>query len=60
LASVDMRYEDQVVLDMTKQASGESGQDAASTSPSQHHSAAVKHPAGKPAAKSTKAGKTKG
>ena len=28
LASVDMRYQDQVVLDMTKQASGESGQDA--------------------------------
>jgi cell division protein FtsQ len=60
LASVDMRYEDQVVLDMTKQASGESGQDAVSTSPKQHHPAAVKHPAGKPAAKSTKAGKSKG
>ncbi|HEX4173612.1 MAG TPA: hypothetical protein VHY82_14170, partial [Acetobacteraceae bacterium] len=64
LASVDMRYEDQVVLDMkkdmTKQASGESVQDAVSTSPTQHHPAAGKHPAGKPAAKSTKAGKTKG
>ncbi|MEA3007671.1 MAG: cell division protein FtsQ, partial [Acidobacteriaceae bacterium] len=63
LASVDMRYEDQVVLDMTKQASGESGQDAVSTSPNQHHPAAAKHPAGKPAkpaANSTKAGKTKG
>jgi hypothetical protein len=48
---------------MTKQASGESGQDAVSASPNQHHPAAVKHPAGKPAkpaAKSTKAGKTKG
>jgi len=58
LASVDMRYQDQVVLDMTQQASGESGQDAVPAGPSQHHPAAVKHPAGKPAAKS-KAGKTK-
>jgi cell division protein FtsQ len=60
LASVDMRYQDQVVLDMTKQASSESGQDAASTSSNQHHPAAAKHPAGKSAAKSTKAGKSKG
>jgi cell division protein FtsQ len=60
LASVDMRYEDQVVLDMAKQPSGESGQDPASTSSSQHHPAAGKHPAGKPAAKSNKAGKSKG
>jgi cell division protein FtsQ len=60
LTSVDMRYQDQVVLDMAKQSGGEPGQDAASTSSSQHHSAAGKHPAGKPAAKSTKAGKSKG
>jgi cell division protein FtsQ len=59
LASVDMRYEDQVVLDMTKQAGSESGQDAAST-PNQHHLSAGKHAAGKPPAKSTKSGKTKG
>jgi cell division protein FtsQ len=60
LASVDMRYEDQVVLDMAKQAGGASGQDAVSTTPTQHHPPAGKHPAGKPAAKSTKAGKAKG
>jgi cell division protein FtsQ len=60
LASVDMRYENQVVLDMRQQASAESGQDGVAASQSQRHPAAGKHPAGKPAQKSTKAGKTKG
>jgi cell division protein FtsQ len=60
LASVDMRYENQVVLDMTQQSTADSGQDGVTATPNQHHPAAVKHPAGKPAAKSTKAGRTKG
>jgi cell division protein FtsQ len=69
LASVDMRYENQVVLDMAKQSTTESGQDGDTVVPSQHHAAPpatkhaarpASHPAAKPAAKSTKAGKTKG
>ena len=62
LASVDMRYENQVVLDMTQQSTAESAQDggAAGGSQSDHHAAAAKHPAGKPAAKSPKAAKAKG
>jgi cell division protein FtsQ len=60
LASVDMRYENQVVLDMAHQ---DSGQDGAAVSPHQADAAATKH-AGhttvKPAAKSLKAGRAKG
>ncbi len=60
LASVDMRYENQVVLDMAHQ---DSGQDEAAAGP--HHADAAEtkhagHTAVKPAAKSLKAGKTKG
>jgi cell division protein FtsQ len=47
LASVDMRYENQVVLDMTPQTPSE-------------HSVTAKHPPLKPAAKSPKAAKAKG
>ncbi len=59
LASVDMRYENQVVLDMTQQPTAESGQDGGA---GQRHtqSSATKHPAGKPAAKSPRAAKAKG
>ena len=60
LASVDMRYENQVVLDMTQQASAESGQDAAPPSANTPSQPQSKHPAGKPAAKSPKAAKAKG
>jgi cell division protein FtsQ len=60
LASVDMRYENQVVLDMAHQ---DSGQDGAAVSPHQTEAAATKH-AGhttvKAAAKSLKAGRAKG
>jgi cell division protein FtsQ len=59
LASVDMRYENQVVLDMTQQSA------AAQEGSSQHHggTSAAKHAghtAAKPAQKSPKAGKAKG
>jgi cell division protein FtsQ len=47
LASVDMRYENQVVLDMTQQTPSE-------------HAVTAKHPPVKPAAKSPKAAKAKG
>jgi cell division protein FtsQ len=60
LTSVDMRYENQVVLDMSQQASG---QDGAASSPHQSDATETKHAghaAPKPAAKSLKAGKTKG
>ncbi len=60
LASVDMRYENQVVLDMSQQASG---QDGAASTPHQADTGETKHaghPAPKPAAKSLKAGKAKG
>jgi cell division protein FtsQ len=60
LASVDMRYENQVVLDMNHE---ESGQDGAAVSPHQSDAAATKHAghaAVKPAAKSLKAGRAKG
>jgi cell division protein FtsQ len=60
LTSVDMRYENQVVLDMSQQASG---QDAAATTPHQADTGETKHAghaAPKPAAKSLKAGKAKG
>jgi cell division protein FtsQ len=63
LASVDMRYENQVVLDMTQQTNTDSGQDRAAAS--SHHGDASEtkhagHTAQKPAAKSLKAGKSKG
>jgi cell division protein FtsQ len=60
LASVDMRYENQVVLDMSQQASG---QDGAASTPHQTDTGETKHAghaAPKPAAKSLKAGKAKG
>jgi cell division protein FtsQ len=60
LASVDMRYENQVVLDMAQQTPTESAEDGAAASP---HHADAKHPghaAAKPAAKSVKAGRAKG
>ncbi len=65
LASVDMRYENQVVLDMAQQPATESGQDGAAASSSLHHADApaakhAGHNAVKPAAKSLKAGKAKG
>jgi cell division protein FtsQ len=59
LASVDMRYENQVVLDMAQQT--DSGQDGAA--PHHAESAETKHAghtAVKPAAKSVKAGRAKG
>jgi cell division protein FtsQ len=59
LASVDMRYENQVVLDMNHE---DSGQDGAAVSPHQTDAAATKHAghaAVKPAAKSLKAGRAK-
>jgi cell division protein FtsQ len=65
LSSVDMRYENQVVLDMNQQASTETGQDEPAVNPVKHHTSppAAKHtarPTARPAAKSTKAGKAKG
>ncbi len=63
LAAVDMRYENQVVLDMAQQAATESSQDGGATSPSAHHVEAAKHAAHsavKPATKSPKAGRAKG
>jgi cell division protein FtsQ len=61
LASVDMRYENQVVLDMAQQTTADSGQGAAG----QRHADASSskhagHPTAKPAAKSPKAGRAKG
>ncbi|MGB6609041.1 MAG: FtsQ-type POTRA domain-containing protein [Acidobacteriaceae bacterium] len=63
LASVDMRYENQVVLDMAQQTNTDSGQDGAAVRP--HHGDASEtkhagHTAQKPAAKSLKAGRAKG
>jgi cell division protein FtsQ len=59
LASVDMRYENQVVLDMTQQTP-----DGAAGSSQQHTQASAPkhapHPAAKPAPKSPKAGRAKG
>jgi cell division protein FtsQ len=59
LASVDMRYENQVVLDMTQQAP-----DGAAGSSQQHTQASAPkhapHPAAKSAPKSPKAGRAKG
>jgi len=65
LASVDMRYENQVVLDMAQQTTTESGQDGAAISSSPRHTEApaakhAAHTAAKPAAKSLKAGRAKG
>jgi cell division protein FtsQ len=63
LASVDMRYENQVVLDMTQQKPTDPAQDGAAISSSQGHRAeapAAKHathPPAKTAAKSSKAGR---
>jgi cell division protein FtsQ len=60
LASVDMRYENQVVLDMARQ---DSGQDGAAAGQHQADAAETKHTghaAVKPAPKSLKAGKAKG
>jgi cell division protein FtsQ len=60
LASVDMRYENQVVLDMARQ---DSGQDGAAAGAHQADAAETKHTghaAVKPAPKSLKAGKAKG
>jgi cell division protein FtsQ len=48
LSSVDMRYENQVVLDMTPQANSKPSPETA-----------VKHPAGKPAARTAKAARAK-
>jgi cell division protein FtsQ len=62
LASVDMRYENQVVLDMVKQTAAESGEDGAAVSSRHADSPATKHSghiAVKPAAKSLKAGRAK-
>jgi cell division protein FtsQ len=65
LSSVDMRYENQVVLDMNQQASNNTGQEE--EAPVKHHAPAApakhspaKPAAAKPAAKSPKAAKTKG
>jgi cell division protein FtsQ len=60
LASVDMRYENQVVLDMTQQSAAQDG-----SAVSEHHpqTAAAKHaprPIGKSASKSPKAARAKG
>jgi cell division protein FtsQ len=58
LASVDMRYENQVVLDMTQSAAAQDG-----SSPHHAETSAAKHAghtAAKPAASSPKAGKAKG
>ncbi len=57
LASVDMRYENQVVLDMAHQ---DSGQDGAAVSPHQAETKHAGHTTVKPAAKSLKAGRAKG
>jgi cell division protein FtsQ len=59
LASVDMRYEDQAVLDMKP--SGPPAQEGgAAASHSDRHSTPAKHSAAKPAVKSPKAAKAKG
>jgi cell division protein FtsQ len=68
LSSVDMRYENQVVLDMNQQASNNTGQEE--DAPVKHHAPApvakhisapaAKHSPAKPAAKSPKAAKSKG
>ncbi|MGC2404590.1 MAG: FtsQ-type POTRA domain-containing protein, partial [Acidobacteriaceae bacterium] len=60
LASVDMRYENQAVLDMTRQSSESAKDGEAVGAGHDHHAAPVKRPAGKPAAKSPKAAKEKG
>ncbi len=65
LSSVDMRYENQVVLDMNQQTANDPGQDEPAVSPVRHHAPppAPKHTAhatARPAAKSSKAGKAKG
>jgi cell division protein FtsQ len=59
LSSVDMRYENQVVLDMNQQATNTGQEEEA---PVKHHAPApaAKHSPAKPAAKSPKAAKTKG
>ena len=53
LSSVDMRYENQVVLDMTPQAAPKPSPEAAGKHP-------AGHPAGKPAAHTSKAARAKG
>jgi cell division protein FtsQ len=63
LASVDMRYENLVVLDMAQPTASESGQDGGAVS--QHHAAPssakhASHTAGKPATKSPRAGRAQG
>ena len=60
LASVDMRYENQVVLDMTQQASAADAAAAGQQHPQAAASKHAPHVPPKPAAKSTKAGRTKG
>ena len=61
LASVDMRYENQVVLDMTQQAGGESGQDAAASQRhSQHHASCSETPGREAGRKIAQSGKSKG
>jgi cell division protein FtsQ len=61
LASVDMRYENQAVLDMTRQANDSiKDGETAGAAHADHHPSPLKHPAGKPAAKSPKAAKEKG
>ena len=62
LSSVDMRYENQVVLDMNQQANNDNGQDEPAATPARRHTPppAAKHATAKPAAKSSKAGKAKG
>jgi cell division protein FtsQ len=56
LASVDMRYENQVVLDMAHQDSGQDSPHQADPAEAKH----AGHTAAKPAAKSLKAGRAKG
>jgi cell division protein FtsQ len=53
LSSVDMRYENQVVLDMTPQATAKPSPDATGKHP-------AGHPAGKPPARTSKAARAKG
>jgi cell division protein FtsQ len=63
LASVDMRYENQVVLDMTQQGTGEAGKEVNPASTRHAETPSAKHPGSaspKPTAKSLKAGKAKG
>jgi cell division protein FtsQ len=60
LSSVDMRYENQVVLDMTPQANSKPGADAAPKHPAGHSAVhPAPHPAGKPTTHTSKPAKAK-